>query len=136
MDTVIASLSGILLFAIYFIASVAVVLVFMKLYTTLTPHDEVTLIKENNAVAAVTYTGAMLGFALPIASVIANSVGIIDFVIWAVVAGIVQIIAFFGFRAFYPRVSERIREGEIAVGIHLAGFSVTVGLLNAASMTY
>jgi putative membrane protein len=52
------------------------------------------------------------------------------------IAGIAQLLGFQVFRRFYPLLSERIAKGEIAVSIKLAGVSVTVGLLNAACMTY
>jgi putative membrane protein len=37
---------------------------------------------------------------------------------------------------FLPRLSERIKEGEVAAGIVLGIISVSVGMLNAASMTF
>ncbi|MTH96140.1 DUF350 domain-containing protein [Roseibium sp. RKSG952] len=136
MFDIASSLAGFPAFALYFAVSVAAVLIFMKIYTGITPHDEVALIKENNPVAAITYIGTLVGFALPLASALENSVGIFDFLVWAVVAAIAQIVTFLGFRAFYPKVSVRIKNGEYAVGVKLAGVSLVVGILNAASMTY
>lgn len=130
------SLAGIPAFAMYFVASVAMLFAFMKVYTLITPHDEVVLIKDNNPVAALTYAGAIIGFVLPLASASINSVALVDYLVWAAVAAVVQIATFLVFRIFYPRVSERIREGQVAVGVKLAAVSVAVGILNAASMTY
>jgi putative membrane protein len=136
MFDIASSLAGIPAFLLYFAVSGAAGLIFMRIYTGITPHDEVALIKENNPVAAITYVGTLLGFVLPLASALVNSVGIFDFLVWIVVAAIAQIVTFVGFRAFYPKVSERIKNGEYAVGIKLAGVSLAVGILNAASMTY
>ncbi len=136
MEEFLASVSGVVPFLIYFVSAIVVVMVFMRIYTAITPHGEVELIKQDNAAAAVAYVGAMFGFMLPIASAIANSVSLIDFAIWAVIAGVIQLITFFIFRRFYPRISERIEAGEMGASIQLAGVSVMVGVLNAACIVY
>ena len=136
MTDLLASLSTIIPFLGYFIPSLLLVFFFVWVYTKITPHKEVALIKENNPAAATTYVGTLIGIALPIASVIANAVGFIDFIIWAILAGIIQLITFFILRLFYPKISERIEQGEMAIAIKLAGVSIIVGILNAACITY
>ncbi len=136
MADLIASLATTLPFLQYFIPALLFVFFFMWLYTLITPHNESTLIKENNLAAATTYVGTLIGFTLPIASVVANAVGFIDFLVWGIIAGLVQLITYFIFRLFYPRVSERIQQGETAIALKLAGISCIVGLLNAACITY
>ncbi|MCK7613832.1 DUF350 domain-containing protein [Roseibium sediminicola] len=131
-----ASLSGIVPFIAYFAAAIVMLLVFMKIYTVMTPHDEMALIKDNNVAASVVFSAAFLGFSLPLASAAANSLGIIDFVIWGIIACIAQLIVYQIFRRFYPRITERIEKGEIAISINLAAVSITIGLLNAACITY
>lgn len=131
-----ASLSGIVPFLAYFIAAIAMLLIFMKIYTVMTPHDEMALIKENNVAASLVLSAAFLGFSLPLASAAANSVNIIDFIIWGIIACITQLIAYQIFRRFYPKLTHRIEQGEIAISTKLAAISVTVGLLNAACITY
>jgi putative membrane protein len=130
------SLFGLLPFLAYFIVAVVMLVIFVTIYKFVTPHKEMALIKENNSAASLSLTGTVLGFSIPIASAAANSVGLIDFAVWGVVAGVLQIITFLVFRAFYPQVSSRIEKGETAIGIHLGGVSISVGLLNAACMTY
>ncbi|MEP4198808.1 MAG: DUF350 domain-containing protein [Aliishimia sp.] len=136
MQSILYTLAGILPFLMYFATSLALLLVFMAIYMRMTPTDEVALIKEDNVAASVVFSAAFLGFSLPLASAAANSVNLVDFVIWGIVAGIAQLLVYQVFRRFYPLVAERITKGEIAVSIKLAGVSVTVGLLNAACMTY
>ncbi len=130
------SLFGLVPFLAYFAVAILMLVVFVTIYKLVTPHKEMALIKENNSAASLSLTGAVLGFSIPIASAAANSVGLIDFAVWGVVAGILQIVTFLVFRAFYPKVSHRIEKGETAIGIHLGGVSISVGLLNAACMTY
>ena len=130
------SLFGFIPFLMYFVPALIVVLVFMWIYTKLTKFDEVALIKENNSAASVTFVGTMMGFSLPIASALANSVSLIDFAIWAVIASVAQLVTYQIFRKFYPMIDERVTRGEMAASLKLAGISVMVGLLNAAAITY
>ncbi|WP_299292565.1 DUF350 domain-containing protein [uncultured Tateyamaria sp.] len=136
MSTLIATLTGLAPFLMYFGTALILLMIFMSIYMWMTPNDEVALIKENNAAASVVLSAAFLGFSIPLASAAANSVNLIDFIVWGIIAGIAQLLVFLVFRRFYPLVAERITQGEIAVSIKLAGLSVTVGLLNAACMTY
>ena len=136
MQSLLFTLSGILPFLMYFATSLLLLLIFMAIYMRMTPNDEVALIKEDNVAASVVFSAAFIGFSLPLASAAANSVNLLDFIIWGMIAGIAQLLVFQVFRRFYPLLSERIAKGEIAVSIKLAGVSVTVGLLNAACMTY
>lgn len=131
-----ASLAGIVPFIIYFTAAIVMLLVFMKIYTFMTPHDEVELIRGNNVAASVVFSAAFLGFSLPLASAAANSVSVIDFIIWGVIACVAQLIVYQVFRRFYPKITDRIEKGEMAICIKLAAISTTVGLLNAACITY
>ena len=140
MDTlfsdILGSLGGLGPFVIYFVPAVITVKLFMWVYALFTPHEEVALMKDNNPAAAIAYVGTMLGFTFPVMSVIFHAVDLIDFTVWIVLAAVIQLATFFIFRSFYPKISERIEKGEIALALKLAGTSVMVGLLNAASISY
>lgn len=124
-------------FLIYFGIAVALLFVFQAVYMAVTPHRETALIKGGNVAAATAYVGAIIGFVLPLASAIANSISVLDFVIWGFIAGIVQVLTWVVVRTFfYKNISESIVAGTLAPAIKLAGISVAVGILNAASMTY
>lgn len=131
-------LTGLINFAIYFAVSLVLLVVFKFIYALVTPHDEWKLIKEDqNVAASVAFGGAVLGFALALASAASNSVSLIDFVIWGGVALVAQTAAFGIVRfGFMPKIVERVENNEISAGIMLAAISVAVGLLNAACMTY
>ena len=119
----------------FFVVSLLLMIVFVAVYTNVTRHSEIKLIKENSVAAAVAFSGSMIGFALPLASTMISSRTILDMIIWGVVAMIVQILVYFLVRLPMPRVSERIENNEIAAGIWLGASSLTVGILNAAAMT-
>ncbi|MET1219692.1 MAG: DUF350 domain-containing protein [Glaciecola sp.] len=138
MENIITSLAGLGSFAAYFISALVLLFVFKLLYTLVTPHDEWTLIKDGqNTAAAIAFGGAVLGFCVALAGAIANSETYIDFLIWAAIALLAQLLAFAALRfTFMPKIAERIENAEMSAGTMLASVSVGVGLLNAACMTY
>ena len=135
-NALLASLSGLPSFILYMAVAIGLFLAFMKIYTMVTPHHEHALIRANNAAASISYGGAMIGFVLPIASAVQNSVSLLDVLVWGVVAGVLQILCFLVFRLFHRDIVTRIEQGQTAAAMHLAAASLSVGLLNAAAMTY
>ena len=135
METVGASLHELPWFLAYIGVAVALTLVYVAIYMWVTPHDEIGLIRENNAAAATAFAGSLLGFCLPLASAIAHSVSLMDVAVWGGIALIVQIIIFFVVCIPVPKISERIENNEIASGVWLGAASLAGGILNAASMT-
>ena len=122
-------------FLAYMGTAIALVLVYVVIYMWVTPHDEIGLIRENNAAAAIAFGGSLIGFCLPLASAIANSASLMDCVIWGGVALVVQIAIFFVVRLPVSKISERIEKNEISSGVWLGAASIAGGILNAASMT-
>jgi putative membrane protein len=123
-----------------FIASFALALsytaLFLLAYTQITPHREWTLIKQGNAPAALSLGGALIGFCLPLGSVIAHSVSLGDMAVWAGVALLAQIGVFFVLYLVVPKICEQIAAGQWSAAITAALAAVSVGVLNAACMTY
>lgn len=123
-------------FIAYFAASLALTTLFLLIYTAVTPYREWELIRQGNDAAAISLSGAALGFVLPLASVIVNSLNLLDMVVWSVVAMLVQLGTFFIARLIKPQLTQDIAAGRTAPAVSLAGMSVVVGVLNAACMTY
>ena len=123
-------------FLAYLGAAIVLLAAFVAIYLYVTPYDEIALIRANNNAAAISLSGAVLGFALPIANVIAHSDTLIDLAVWGVVAGIVQLLAWGVARLALPQLQQDIAAGRTAPATLIAALSLTVGLLNAACMTY
>ena len=136
MDFIKFSLSGFDEFLIYAGLSVVFVYGYMILYLWLTPYKELQLIKEGNVAAAVSLSGSVLGFTLPLAAAIIHSVNPWDMMLWGVIAAAVQLLVYVAVRFTLLNVSRRIPDGQVATGIVLAAISVSAGILNAACMTY
>ena len=123
-------------FLAYLGAAAVLLAAFVAIYLFVTPYDEIKLIRENNLAAAVSLSGAVLGFAMPIANVIAHSDTLLDLAVWGAIAGLVQLAAWGVARVSLPRLKEDIAANRIAPAIFAAALSLTVGLINAACMTY
>ncbi len=138
MDTIINSISGLGNFALYFAVSILLLFVFKIVYAFVTPHDEWELVKvHKNQAAAVGFGGAIIGFCIALACAVANSEFLLDFVVWGVVSIISQSLAFALLRfTFMPKIADRIDKNEVSAGTILSAVSISVGLLNAACMSY
>ena len=123
-------------FAAFFAAAIVLLAIFVALYMFVTPHRELRLIQEGNVAAAVSLSGAIIGFVIPLASAIQSSVNLLDAAMWGFVALLVQILTFLLVRLLMPRVVHHIETGELAPAVTLATISVAVGVLNAACVTY
>jgi putative membrane protein len=69
------------------------------------------------------------------ASVIAHSAGLIDMILWGVIALTVQILTFFVVRILFPAIVADIPAGQVSKGVFLGAVSLVVGILNAAAMS-
>ena len=119
----------------FFVVAVVLTIVFVGVYTRVTRHNEIKLIKDNSTAAAIAFSGSLIGFGLPLASAMISSVTILEMVVWGIIALIVQIIVYLLVRLPMPRISQRIEANEVAAGIWLGAVSLVGGILNAASLT-
>ncbi len=129
-------LTGLPLFAAYFGLGLLLLALFVFVYIRITPYKEIALIRAGNVAAAASLGGSIVGFVLPVASSIENSVSLIDMLLWSLVALVVQLIAFVVARAMVPAISKNVEEGQVASGVFLGAIAIALGLLNAACMTY
>lgn len=123
-------------FLAYLGTALVLLVAFVTIYLYVTPYDEIELIRANNTAAAISLSGALLGFAMPIANVIAHSDTLLDLAVWGVIAGVVQLLAWLLARVALPHLQDDIAAGRAAPATFVAALSITVGLINAACMTY
>jgi putative membrane protein len=135
MEIVTVTLSELPSFLAYMATGLVLTFFYVVIYIWVTPHPEIKLIRENNVAASFAFMGSLIGFCMPLASAIANSVSLMDCAIWGSIALIVQIAIFYLVGLPIPKISERIEKEELAAGIWLGSASFAGGLLNAASMT-
>ena len=126
-------------FSLYFATALGVFSLFLFLYAKVTPYDDYRMIfEEKNSASALGFGGAILGLSIPLYSALVHSISYNDFVMWGGVAMGIQLLFAFLLTRLNGRFSlkTRIEEGNIAAGAMMAFMSVSIGLLNAGSMSY
>lgn len=129
------SLAGFPAFILYFVVAIALLALFLYIYSRLTPYREFTLIGEGNTAAAYSFSGAILGFCIPLSSAIAHSVSLTDMIIWALISFAIQFSVYLIVRVIFPTIARDIQADQVSKGIFLGVLSVAVGIINAACMS-
>jgi putative membrane protein len=123
-------------FVLFFSASLALVGLYLLIYTLATSHNEFGLIRQNNVAAALSLGLSLTGFALPLSSAVVHSNTIVDLAIWGLVAIVVQLGVYALVRLVLPNLSSRIASGELAAALFLGAASLAAGVVNAAAMSF
>ena len=123
-------------FATYFGMGLGFMLLYVVLYLYATPHREITLIRGDNLPAAVVLAGALLGFAVPLASALRVANGLLDVAAWAFMALIAQLAAYALVALLLKDFSRRINRGEMAAAVLAGSIHLGVGLINSAAMSF
>ncbi|MBF6650033.1 DUF350 domain-containing protein [Methylobacter sp. BlB1] len=115
--------------SLYYGSAILIFLIFIGIYACITPYRELIEIRNNrNAAAAVALSGGMIGFSLPVVSLIANSANLIDFFAWGTMTSVVQIVTFFLVAIVFRDNQERIKECDIIIAVILASSSIFAGI--------
>ena len=103
-------------------------------YALLTPHKEITLIREGNSAAALSLGGVFVGLAIPLAVSLKASTSVVEIIIWGVATIAVQLLVFRVTDMILKGLPERIHEGEVAAAALLVGAKLGVALILAAAV--
>ena len=136
MRQVFDSFAGFDDFLAYLAVAIVLLAVFVAVYIRVTPYREIALIREGNMAASFSLSGSLLGFIIPLAAAVQNSVSLADMAIWGLIAMVVQIAAFIVAKILIPSITQDIPANKGAQGFFLGCLSLGVGLLNAACMSY
>lgn len=126
-------------FLIYLAVSLALLIVGLFLMEITTKVKEFSLMAQGNKAASYVLGGRLLGLAIVLYSALANSISLVDMVIWGAVGIAAQIIVFYLTEWLTPRrfnVSQSIEEDNRAVGLFLLLLSVSIGIVIAGCLTY
>ncbi len=103
-------------------------------YSLLSPHKEVQLIREGNQAAAISFGGMLLGLAIPLAAALAASPSALEIVLWGVAVIVVQLGVFRLIDLLLTGLPQRIQEGESAAAALLAAAKLAAALVLAAAV--
>ncbi|MBH0168713.1 MAG: DUF350 domain-containing protein [Bacillota bacterium] len=125
-------------FALYAATGLGLLFVGFIIFELTTKTKELQLISKGNCAAALSLGGRLFGLAFVIGSSIANSLSIVDLLIWGSVGIIAQIVALFVAEhlAIRSSISKAIDADNKAVGLLVMFLSVSVGWVIAQCLTY
>ena len=103
-------------------------------YIFLTPVKELKLIKGGNLSASISFSGALLGIGIPLASSLSVSISILEIIIWGITAIILQLLCFKVTDTFLKDLSKRIEDDQLATSILLFSIKISVSLINSAAI--
>jgi len=103
-------------------------------YVLLTPHKEITLIREGNAAAALSLGGVLLGLSLPLGVSLQASTNLIEIGLWGAATVIVQLLVFRLVDMILRGLPRRIQEGEISAAALLVGAKLATAIILAAAV--
>lgn len=117
-------------------AGVTILLLFLgaALYVLLTPHREITLIRQGNVAAAVSLGGVLVGLAMPLAVSLQASTSTIEIAIWGASTALVQLLVFRLADFILHGLPQRIQEGEMSAAAMLVGAKLATALILAAAV--
>ena len=122
-------------YAIHLIVSGVLLGVFFVVYTRVTPFDEVALIHARNGAAAWSLGGALVGFSLTLGSAIVHNATLVEVILWAFGAMVVQVIVYAVASRLLHTMRPEIEAGNVAMGGFLGTISLVAGIVNAACLS-
>lgn len=122
-------------YVIHLLLASVLIMAFFAVYTYVTPIDEILLIRQGNNAAVLSLSGALIGFSLTIASSIIHTANYREFLLWAVAAMVVQILAYVITTKALRVSKEHIEAGNTAYGGLIGAISLSIGAINAACIS-
>lgn len=104
-------------------------------YMKITPYDDLALIRSGNVAAAISLSGASLGIGIPLAFSMANSISLLEVIIWGSVALVLQILGFRLTDLIMRDLPGRIVNGEMSAAILLVSVKLSIAVINAAALS-
>jgi len=119
---------------LHFSVTVAILFLAAAIYVVLTPHKEITLIREGNTAAAVSLGGVLVGLAIPLAVSLKASTTLIELALWGAATMVVQMLIFRLVDLVLRGLPRRIQDGEMAAAAMLVGAKLSTALILAAAV--
>lgn len=103
-------------------------------YAFLTPHKEITQIRDGNSAAALSFGGVLVALALPLALSLTASTSALEILLWGTMAVVVQLLVFRLIDMLFSGLPQRVAEGEISAAALLVSAKLASAMVLAAAM--
>lgn len=118
----------------YLLLVTTIYLIGLVVYVKLTPHREIELIQDGNMAAAISFSGLVIGLALPLAACLIYKISLIDVAIWGTVSVLLQLFLFRLTDMVLSGLPKRIEEGEVPAATVLAAFKLAGSIILAVAI--
>jgi putative membrane protein len=122
-------------YALHLLAAGFLLVLFFLIYTRTTPFDEMTLIRQGNAAAALSLGGALIGFSMTVASGLVHTDNLLCFVGWSAAAAAVQLLTYVLVTRLLHMSKPQIEANNVAFGLLLGSISISVGAVSAGALS-
>jgi putative membrane protein len=126
--------SGFPITLLHVAVSVGILFLAAAIYILLTPHREITMIREGNVAAALDVGGVLVGLAIPLAWSLKSSTSLADVALWGAATVMVQLLVFRLVDLVLHGLPRRIQEGEVAAAAVLVGAKLATAMIVAAAV--
>jgi len=126
---------AILNYLLHLSLAAVLVLIFFVVYTRTTPFDEVLLVRQGNKAAALSLSGALIGFSLTIASALVHTADYQAFAAWAAGGLVVQLAVYAVATRLLRMAKDQIEADNAAFGCLLGAISLSIGAINAGCIS-
>lgn len=126
--------SGFPVTLLHIAVSVVMLLAAAAIYIVLTPHKEISLVRQGNVAAAVDLGGVLVGLAIPLAFSLKGSTSLVDVALWGVATVAIQLLVFRLVDLLLHGLPKRIKDGEMAAAAFLVGAKLATAMIVAAAV--
>lgn len=118
----------------YLLVVTVIYVVGLVVYVKLTPHKEIELIQNGNMAAAISFSGLVIGLALPLAACLIIKMSKIDVLVWGVVSVLLQLFLFRLTDIMFKGMPQRIIDDEVPAAIVLVAFKLAGSIILAVAI--
>lgn len=122
-------------YVIYLVSGGVLLTIFSTIYMWFTPYNEMAMIRAGHCAAALSYAGALIGFALTLAACAIYHASFIGFVGWALAAMLVQLVGYMITARLIPDLKQQMLDNNVAVGGLVGAVGLVLGILNAGCLS-
>ncbi|MBL8553147.1 MAG: DUF350 domain-containing protein [Phenylobacterium sp.] len=125
--------AGFPVFLLHVSVTMTILIAAAAAYVLLTPHKEITLIRDGNTAAALSLGGVLVGLAIPLSASLKASTNVIEIGLWGAVTVVVQLLIFRLVDMILRGLPKRIQEGELSAAALLVGAKLATAVILAAA---
>jgi putative membrane protein len=103
-------------------------------YAFLTPHKEITQIRDGNAAAAISFGGVLVALALPLALSLTASASALELLLWGIMTVAVQLLVFRVIDMVFAGLPQRVADGEVSAAALLVSAKLASAMVLAAAV--